>query len=82
VPGRHGGAGKPVYTGRPAVYIPAMPRGNPKRLTAFRLDPELMEEVRRCNDNVTEAIEEALELWLKQKRRQERVKAKQPQRAA
>ena len=60
-----------------------MPRGHPKRPTAFRLDTELMEEVRRYTDNVTEAIEEALELWLKQMRRKERNKAaKQEQEAA
>ena len=77
---RRGRAG--VYTGQ-SVYIAAMPRGHPKRPTAFRLDTELMEEVRRYTDNVTEAIEEALELWLKQKRRKERNKAaKQEQEAA
>jgi post-segregation antitoxin (ccd killing protein) len=42
-----------------------MPRGNPKKPTALRLDPELVAEVRAYTDNLSAAIEEALRLWLR-----------------
>ena len=42
-----------------------MPRGNPKRPTALRLDPELVSEVRAYTDNLSAAIEEGLRLWLR-----------------
>jgi hypothetical protein len=47
-----------------------MPRGNPKRVTAVRLDPALVEDVKRYTDDFTVAVEEALALWLKPARRQ------------
>ena len=42
-----------------------MPRGNPKKPTALRLDPELVAEVRAYTDNLSAAIEEGLRLWLR-----------------
>jgi hypothetical protein len=59
-----------------------MPRGSPKRVTAVRLDPALVEEVKRHTEDFTEAVEQGLHLWLRQQRRQERAKAKQQQREA
>jgi hypothetical protein len=48
-----------------------MPRGQPKVLTALRLDPKLIEEVQRYAGprNFTAAVEDGLALWLKQARR-------------
>ena len=46
-----------------------MPRGNPKPVIAIRLDRALTDEVRRYTQNLTDAVEEGLMLWLKQKRR-------------
>jgi hypothetical protein len=42
-----------------------MLRGNPKRVTAVRPDPALVEDVKRHTDDFTVAVEEALALWLK-----------------
>jgi hypothetical protein len=47
-----------------------MPRGNPKRVTAVRLDPALVEDVKRYTADFTVAVEEALALWLKRAKRQ------------
>jgi uncharacterized protein (DUF4415 family) len=41
-----------------------MPRGRPKKPISMRLDPDLIEEVGRFSDNLTEAIEEALRDWI------------------
>jgi hypothetical protein len=46
-----------------------MPRGNPKPVITVRLDRALTDEVRRYTANFTDAVEEGLMLWLKQKRR-------------
>jgi hypothetical protein len=46
-----------------------MPRGNPKKLTAVRLDPALVAEVLEHTDNLTAAIEDGLRLWLRRARR-------------
>jgi hypothetical protein len=51
-----------------------MPRGNPKKLTALRLDPELVSEVRRHSRNLTAAVEDGLRLWLRRMRRLARGK--------
>jgi hypothetical protein len=51
-------------------YMSWMPRGRPKTLTALRLDPALMEAVRRYTDNLTGAVEEGLAWWLKRAKRQ------------
>jgi hypothetical protein len=59
-----------------------MPRGNPKRAVLIRLDPALVEKVRGHSTNLTEAIEQGLELWLKRAKREEHAKAKQQQKAA
>ena len=54
-----------------------MPR-NRKVFTAFRLDPEVLEEVRRYAGprNVTRAVEAGLAWWLKQARRKAASEAK------
>ncbi len=46
-----------------------MPRGNPRKLTAIRLPPDLLEAVQEHTSNVTQAVEEGLRLWLAQQRR-------------
>ena len=44
-----------------------MPRGNPKRKVMLRLDPSMIERVREASGgNVTRAVEQAIEAWLKQ----------------
>jgi hypothetical protein len=56
-----------VYTVLP------MPHGNPKKFTAFRLDPELLQAVQAAaaeqGTNVTAAVEEGLHLWLTRAKR-------------
>jgi hypothetical protein len=51
-----------------------MPRGNPRKLTAIRLPPDLLEAVQEYSSNLTKAVEEGLRLWLARERRQ-KVKA-------
>ncbi len=41
-----------------------MPRGKPRKMHAFRLDPDLVDEVRAETDNLAAAVEEALRDWL------------------
>ncbi len=53
-----------------------MPRGKPKKLTALRLDPDLVQEVRRYARTLTVAIEEGLRLWLRRARRLARAKGR------
>jgi hypothetical protein len=56
-----------VYTVAP------MPHGNPKKFTAFRIDPELLQAVQAAVEalgtNVTAAVEEGLRLWLARTKR-------------
>ena len=51
-----------------------MPRGNPGKLVALRLDPALVAAVKENAPNMTRAVEEGLRLWLAKERR----KAKSP----
>lgn len=55
-----------------------MPRGNPKKFSSFRIDPELLKAVQAMTDNVTAAVEEGLRLWLAraQRRRQGEARSK------
>ena len=46
-----------------------MPRGNPRKMFAFRLDPSLVEAVKARSDNLAQAVEAALRLWLARDRR-------------
>ena len=50
-----------------------MPHGNPKKATAFRIDPELLQSVQATAEaqgtNVTAAVEEGLRLWLARAKR-------------
>jgi hypothetical protein len=61
-----------VYT------VAAMPRGAPKKFTAFRLDPALLQAVQAAAEaqgtNATAAVEEGLRLWLARHKRRERGK--------
>lgn len=41
-----------------------MPRGNPKKPTALRLDPSLVAQVLARTTNLTAAIEDGLRLWI------------------
>jgi hypothetical protein len=49
-----------------------MPHGNPKKFTAFRIDPELLDTVRALTTNVTQAVEEGLRLWVARTQRRRR----------
>jgi hypothetical protein len=46
-----------------------MPRGNPGKLTALRLEPALLAAVKEHASNLTRAVEEGLRLWLARERR-------------
>lgn len=46
-----------------------MPRGNPGKLVALRLDPALVAAVKENAPNMTRAVEEGLRLWLAKERR-------------
>jgi hypothetical protein len=46
-----------------------MPRGNPKKLIALRLDPALLEELRSRATNLTLAVEDGIRLWLAREKR-------------
>jgi hypothetical protein len=50
-----------------------MPHGNPKRLTAFRIDPELLKAVQEMAavraTNMTAAVEDGLRWWLAREQR-------------
>jgi hypothetical protein len=59
-----------VYT------VAAMPHGNPKKFTAFRIDPELLDAVRALTTNVTAAVEEGLRWWLVRAQRRQRGKTR------
>jgi hypothetical protein len=51
-----------------------MPRGNPKRKVMLRLDPGMVERVKLANGgNFTQAVEAALEAWLKRASRKPRT---------
>jgi hypothetical protein len=50
-----------------------MARGDPKQVFSIRLDRTMVDEVRRCTETFTVAVEEGLALWLKRElRRRER----------
>jgi hypothetical protein len=46
-----------------------MPRGNPGKLVALRLDPALLAAVKERTSNVTKTVEEGLRWWLARERR-------------
>jgi hypothetical protein len=46
-----------------------MPRGNPGKLVALRLDPALLAAVKERSSNVTRAVEEGLRWWLAREKR-------------
>jgi hypothetical protein len=46
-----------------------MPRGNPGKLVAFRLDPALIAAVEEHTANMKRAVEEGLRLWIARERR-------------
>jgi hypothetical protein len=46
-----------------------MPRGNPGKLVAFRLDPALIVAVQERTPNLKQAVEEGLGLWLAREKR-------------
>jgi hypothetical protein len=46
-----------------------MPRGNPGKLVALRLNPALLAAVKERTSNVTRAVEEGLRWWLSRERR-------------
>jgi hypothetical protein len=52
-----------------------MPRGNPRKLTAIRLPPELLEAVQERTGNLTAAIEAGLHLWLAREKRRPATKS-------
>jgi hypothetical protein len=47
-----------------AIRLFVMPRGNPGKPVAFRINPDLLAEVKANTSNVTAAVEEGLRLWL------------------
>jgi hypothetical protein len=52
-----------------------MPRGNPGKLIALRLDPALVAAVKERAPNLTRAVEEGLRWWLARDRRQTKTGA-------
>jgi hypothetical protein len=50
----------------------AMPHGNPKKFSSFRIDPQLLDAVRALTTNVTQAVEEGLRLWVARVQRRRR----------
>jgi hypothetical protein len=46
-----------------------MPRGAPKRVVTFRIDPELLDEIHAYDVVLTEAVEEGMRLWLRRAKR-------------
>ena len=52
-----------------------MPRGNPKRAVLVRIDPAMLDEVRKRGP-LTSAIEAGLSMWLTAARQLEAAKAK------
>jgi hypothetical protein len=46
-----------------------MPRGNPGKLIALRLDPALLAAVKARTSNVTQAVHEGLLWWLAREKR-------------
>jgi hypothetical protein len=46
-----------------------MPRGNPGKLVALRLNPALLAAVKERTSNVTRTVEEGLRWWLSRERR-------------
>lgn len=52
-----------------------MPRGNPGKLVALRLDPALLVAVKERTSNVTKAVEEGLRWWLARERRKAKAGA-------
>jgi uncharacterized protein (DUF4415 family) len=51
-----------------------MPRGNPRKSTALRLDADLVAQVRSMTDNLTRAIEDGLRLWIKKELAKQKTK--------
>jgi hypothetical protein len=51
-----------------------MPRGNPGKLVALRLDPALLSAVKERSSNVTRAVEEGLRWWLARENREKAAK--------
>jgi hypothetical protein len=52
--------------------VQPMPRGNPKQFTNFRIDRQLLAEVRALTTNLTQAVEEGLRWWLARAKRRRR----------
>ena len=53
-----------------------MSRGNPKRLTTFRLDPALLAAARATGVPLTQVVEQGISLWLVRLARREQQHAR------